>query len=453
MSFEVNFDGIVGPTHNYSGLSYGNIASQLNQKTVSNPKEAALQGLDKMKFMADLGVIQGVLPPHERPHIPTLRALGFSGTDEGVVAGAFKHAPEIFTAASSAAFMWAANAATVSPSADSIDRYLHFTTANLASKFHRSIESDTTEKALKLIFKDPIYFKHHHPLPSGTHFADEGAANHTRFCQKYTSPGIELFVFGRYSFQNNPIAPGIFPARQAYEASHAISRLHQLYPERVIFAQQSPAAIDAGAFHNDVVAVGNANVFLFHEKAFLDKEDLIKEIQRKFRDVSEVEMVIIEVKESVVPLKEAINSYLFNSQIVNLPDGRMCMIAPFECQESNGVKRFLDELLQDTENPISQVHYTNLRQSMRNGGGPACLRLRVAMNQNELTATHPHIFFDDRLYHKLTDWVKKHYRDRLEIKDLGDPHLMLESQKALDELTKILQLGSFYHFQSSLKRV
>lgn len=453
MAYEVNFDGIVGPTHNYSGLSYGNIASQQNRSSVSNPREAALQGLDKMKFLIDLGLIQGVLPPHERPHIPSLRALGFSGTDSGVVASAFEQAPSIFTAASSAAYMWAANAATVCPSADSIDKHVHFTAANLSSMFHRSIEASTTEKALKLIFKDPIYFKHHSPLLSGTQFSDEGAANHTRFCKNYGSPGIQLFVFGRYSFQTNALIPTTFPARQAYEASVAISRLHQLYPERVIFTQQSPAAIDAGAFHNDVVSVGNNNVFLFHEKAFVGKDALIEEIKRKFAVYSDVDMNFIEVKESQIPLSEAVSTYLFNSQIVNLPNKDVYMLAPFECQENNRVKHFLDDLLQTQNNPISQIHYINLRQSMRNGGGPACLRLRVVLNENELAATHPHIFLDDRLYHKLTDWVKKHYRDRLEPKDLGDPQLLQESQKALDELTKILQLGPFYHFQTSSVRI
>lgn len=452
MAYEVNFDGIVGPTHNYSGLSYGNIASQQNQFSVSNPREAALQGLEKMKFLSGLGLIQGVLPPHERPHIPTLRAMGYNGTDSGIVKAAFSHLPEIFIGLSSAAYMWAANAATVCPSADSIDQRVQFTPANLSSHFHRSIEPGTTEKALKIIFKDPLYFKHHAPLPAGYFFSDEGAANHSRFCKDYGLPGVQLFVFGRYSFQRNPVAPAIFPARQAYESSDAISRLHQLYPERVIFAQQHPAAIDAGAFHNDVVAVGNGNVFLFHEKAFIGKESLIEEIKRKFATTCEAEVIFIEVKESQIPLKEAVSTYLFNSQIVNLPQGGMCLLAPIECQENDRVRHFFDEMVQIPDNPISQIHFINLRQSMRNGGGPACLRLRVVLNQKELEAVHPHIFLDDRLYQKLHQWINKHYRDRLEIKDLGDSQLLLESQKALDELTKILQLGSFYHFQSSSVR-
>lgn len=452
MTYEVNFDGIVGPTHNYSGLSYGNIASQENQYTVSNPKEAALQGLEKMKFLWSLGLKQGVLPPHERPHIPTLRALGFRGTDSGILKDAFKYSPEVFTGTSSAAYMWAANAATICPSADNVDRRLHFTPANLTSNFHRSIESETTGRALKIIFKDPLYFKHHDPLPSGYTFSDEGAANHSRFCMDYGAPGVQLFVFGRYSYQRNPVAPAVYPARQSYEASEAIVRLHQLYPDRVVFAQQHPAAIDAGAFHNDVVSVGNGNVFLYHEKAFVGKEAVIEETKKKFEAGCEGELVCVEVKESQVSLKEAVSTYLFNSQIVTLSHGEMCLISPSECQMNEQVRYFLNEMIQAKENPISQVHFINLQQSMWNGGGPACLRLRVVMNENELAAMHPHVLFDDRLYTKLYEWINRNYRDRLEIKDLGDPQLLLESQKALDELTKILQLGSFYHFQSTSVR-
>lgn len=448
MTVEANFDGIVGPTHNYSGLSYGNIASKQNQYSVSNPKEAALQGLEKMKFLTDLGLKQGVLPPHERPYLPILRAIGFSGTDSGIVNAAFDQASGIFTAVSSAAYMWAANAATICPSPDSIDNHLHITAANLSSKFHRSFEHIFTEKVLKIIFNDRVYFKHHCALPP-THFPDEGAANHTRFCKSYDTPGVQLFVFGRYTFKDNPLAPKSFPARQSYEASSAISRLHHLYPQRTIFAQQSPAAIDAGAFHNDVVAVGNANLFLFHENAFIGKDALIEEIKHKVAEFCDTEMIFIEVKENQIPLKDAISTYFFNSQIVNLPQGGMCMLAPMECQENDRVKKYLDNMLLSQDNPISQLHFLNLRQSMRNGGGPACLRLRVALNEKELSVVHPQIFLNDRLHRKLCDWIKKHYRDRLEPKDLGDPQLLQESQKALDELTKILQLGPIYDFQSS----
>lgn len=448
MSQEVNFDSIIGPTHNYSGLSYGNVASVENKNMISNPREAALQGLEKMKFLADLGILQGVFPPHERPHIPTLRALGFGSTSSGILTSAHEQDPELVIATSSAAYMWAANAATVCPSSDSIDNYLHFTPANLSSKFHRSIEHQTTEKILKTIFKNPIYFKHHAALPSGVHFADEGAANHSRFCKAHSNgPGVQLFIYGYHSFKPNTLSPKNFPARQSYEASRAIMRLHRLFPEKTIFMQQHPAAIDAGAFHNDVVAVANDNFFLFHEKAFVDAAFLIEEIHRKVADTCEVDMIFNQVLESQIPLKDAISSYFFNSQIVTSPSGEMAMLAPMECQENARVNKYINEMLASQDNPITQVHYLNLRQSMRNGGGPACLRLRVVMNEKELAAAHPYVFFDDRLHKKLVDWVHKHYRDRLEPKDLADPQLMMESQQALDELTKILHLGSLYSFQ------
>ena len=80
-AIEANFDGLVGPTHNYGGLSFGNVASLNNQAQASNPKAAAKQGLVKMKALADMGFVQGVLAPHERPHMPTLKSLGFTGTD------------------------------------------------------------------------------------------------------------------------------------------------------------------------------------------------------------------------------------------------------------------------------------------------------------------------------------------------------------------------------------
>lgn len=446
ISDEVNFDGIVGPTHNYSGLSYGNIRSMENRSMESNPKEAALQGLEKMKFLADMGFKQAVFPPHERPHLPTFRSLGFQGSDANVIATAYQQAPEIFLACSSASAMWTANSATVSPSIDSIDRHLHLTPANLASKFHRSIEYETTEKILKAIFRDPLYFRHS-KLPASISFADEGAANHSRLCRHYDEPGIEVFVFGRYSFKENAFAPKIFPARQVYEASSAISRLHQLYPERVIFIQQNPKAIDAGAFHNDVVCVANRHVMLYHELAFVNSEAEIENIRNKVLNHCEVNMIFLEAKENRVSLKDAVDSYLFNSQILSRPDGSMLMIAPSQCQEVSSVKSFLEDMIYSQENPITQIHYVNLQQSMQNGGGPACLRLRIVMNDNELAAANPNVFMNDRLFNKLKTWIEKNYRDRLHPDDLKDPNLLKETQTALNELTKILDLGNIYSFQ------
>lgn len=440
---EVNFDGIVGPTHNYSGLSYGNTASQNNRSKTSNPREAALQGLEKMKFLADKGLKQAVLPPQERPFLPILRQIGFTGTDQTIIKNVYNQAPHLLTAVSSAACMWTANAATVSPSIDSNDNKLHITAANLADKFHRSIEAATTSRILRTIFKNPDYFTHHAPLPAGLYFADEGAANHTRFCRSHAERGVQLFVFGRYAFKPNPKAPKKFPARQTYEASEAISRMHALDVNRTIFAQQNPEAIDAGAFHNDVISVGNENVFFFHEQAFLDKEKLLEEIQHKCG----MDMVFLEVPAKEISLPEAISSYLFNSQLISMQNSSMALIAPIECQENHKIKSFIDSLIKTKDNPISEVHFLNLRQSMQNGGGPACLRLRVVLTPEELKAAHQGVFLTNDLYLKLKQWIMNNYRDRLTLDDLADPQLYEEGKRALDELTQILHLGSMYSFQ------
>ncbi|PXX93614.1 N-succinylarginine dihydrolase [Marinobacter vulgaris] len=439
---EANFDGLVGPTHNYAGLSWGNVASRSNVRSVSNPREAALQGLAKMKQLADRGYVQGVLPPHERPHIPTLRALGFGGSDGDVLRAAAEQSPALLAAVSSASTMWTANAATVSPSADTSDHRVHFTPANLSAKFHRSIEHLVTGRALKSIFKDESRFAHHPALPSVSQFGDEGAANHTRLCGGYGEPGVELFVYGKVAFNEQAPGPKRYPARQALEASQAIARLHGLTDSQVVFAQQNPDAIDAGVFHNDVIAVGNANTLFYHELAFLEEQQVLAGIRAR---LTGAELEAVRVSNEQVPLEDAVASYLFNSQLLNTPDGMMLAV-PGECREITSVSRYLDELVANA-GPITSVEVFDVKQSMRNGGGPACLRLRVVLDDDELRAMHQGVLLNDALYERLTTWVKTHYRDELSQDDLGDPMLLDEVRKALDELSGILGLGSIYDFQ------
>ncbi|WP_144391308.1 N-succinylarginine dihydrolase [Pleionea sediminis] len=442
-SYEVNFDGLVGPTHNYAGLSVGNVASLSNAAQASNPKEGAKQGLQKMKALHDMGLKQALLPPLERPDVFTLRKLGFTGSDAEVLQKAAKQAPQVFVAVCSASSMWTANACTVSPSADTQDKKVHFTAANLANKFHRSIESPTTSRILASIFNDEHHFSHHEPLPLGDHFGDEGAANHTRFCDDYGQAGVEFFVYGKYAFDNTKPAPTKFPARQTFEASQAIARLHQLNPEKTVFAQQNPEVIDQGVFHNDVISVGNGNVLFYHEDAFLNTDEVFNNIRKAYGDNP---FYFVKVPRSQVSVDDAVRTYLFNSQLVTLGDGNMAIIAPGECEENTRVKSFLDELItQDT--PIKQVKIYDVKQSMRNGGGPACLRQRVVLNEQEIIATNQKVFMSDELFASLNQWVDKHYRDRLEEKDLSDPQLLTESRTALDELTQLLNLGSVYPFQ------
>ncbi len=442
-AFEVNFDGLVGPTHNYGGLAYGNLSSSKHALTLSNPKKAAKQGLAKMKWLSDLGLHQGILPPHERPDIATLKKLGFRGSDLQILQSAHQQAPAILMACFTASSMWTANAATVSPSADTADHKVHFTPANLSGNFHRSLEAVGTAQILKTIFHDENYFVHHAPLPSGSMFSDEGAANHTRFCQAYHEPGLEFFVFGQFLGASSAQLPKKFPPRQTLEASAAISRLHQLTPDRVVFAQQSPEAIDAGVFHNDVISVGNQNIFFYHAAAFVDTPRVIKEIQTKFGDQ---EMVLIEVNQAQIPLAAAVQSYLFNSQLISLPDQSAILISPIECQENTLVKAYLEQLITN-DSPLKKIHYFDLRESMKNGGGPACLRLRVVLTEEEIQQSHSPVFMNNRLFKRLNQWVEKYYRDQLHPGDLIDPQLLKENQAALDELTQILDLGSLYSFQ------
>lgn len=441
-AWEVNFDGIVGLTHNYAGLSFGNVASADHGGETSSPKQAALQGLEKAWALSQMGLKQAVLPPQERPHIPSLRRLGFTGnSDADVIASAAKQAPHLLAAASSASCMWVANAATISPFADTADGKTHITPANLCSMFHRSIEPPTTGRVLRAIFADDS-FVHHAPLPAGTQFSDEGAANHTRFCTDYGNAGVEFFVYGD-DLNRNSERPRKFPARQTLPACEVIARNHGLDPARVVYAQQNPQAIDAGVFHNDVIAVGNSELLFHHELAFFDAEQVRTDLNRAMGS----DLEYIEVPLATVSLQDAVRSYLFNSQLLKVPgESGSQLVVPGECEEVASVHNYLQEL-EEGDNSISKVHYFNLRQSMNNGGGPACLRLRVVMSESQISNSRARVFLDAALYEDLRNWVEKHYRDAIAPGELVDPDLLVECRTALDELSQILNIGSVYDFQ------
>ncbi|RQW23925.1 N-succinylarginine dihydrolase [Rhodobacteraceae bacterium CH30] len=444
-AFEANFDGLVGPTHNYAGLSHGNVASTSNGSALSNPRLAAQQGLAKMKALADLGFKQGVLAPHERPDVASLRRLGFAGSDADVIVHAAKEAPAILAAVCSASPMWTANAATVSPSGDTADRRVHFTPANLNNKFHRAIEHPVTGRILGAMFADEAHFAHHPALPAQMHFGDEGAANHTRFCAAYGARGVEFFVYGQSAFDAAAPRPVRFPARQTLEASQAVARLHGLSDAGVVYAQQHPDTIDAGVFHNDVIAVGNGEVLFHHEKAFLHQDAVLAELSDKLAALGG-RFQSIEVPDAEVSVAEAVKSYLFNSQLLTRADGRMILVVPQECQNTPRVWAYLEKLLA-SDGVIAELKVFDLKQSMQNGGGPACLRLRVALTEAEVTAVNSKVWMNDSLFATLNDWVARHYRDRLSAADLADPALLTECRTALDELSGILGLGAVYPFQ------
>lgn len=445
---EANFDGLVGPTHSYAGLSYGNVASMSHRFLPANPREAALQGLRKARRLAELGFVQGLLAPQERPNLFALKQLGFTGASEAdILAKAYKLAPEILAACSSASSMWTANAATVCPSSDAKDGRVHFTPANLNDKLHRALETQTTAKILRSVFPDERFFCHHEALPQTASLGDEGAANHTRLCAQYGAPGLQIFVYGRSSLDSGAALPSTFPARQTREASEAVARLHQISAKQLMFVQQNPKVIDAGAFHNDVVAVGNQAIVFHHELAFLDSKRQIHEMSERFIELCQAELQVLTVSQDEVSLADAIKSYLFNSQLLTLASGRSLLIAPQECENTPSVRSYLTQLSERKESPIERIEFMDLRQSMRNGGGPACLRLRVVLSDDELEAVNNFCLVKEQSVAVLEAWVNRHYRDRLVLEDLCDPQLLVESRQALDELTQIMHLGSIYPFQ------
>jgi len=430
---EYNFDGLIGPTHNYAGLSFGNLASTSNKGAASNPRAAALQGLAKMRGAMALGLAQGFLPPQDRPHLKTLRALGFSGTDKQIVEKAAQAAPELLANCYAASAMWTANAGTVAPSPDTDDGRVHFTPANLAANFHRAIEGETTVRVLKHIFNSAKHFAHHPLLPGGVHFGDEGAANHGRLAQDHGAAGVHLFVYGEDGDK--------FPARQKKRASQAVARSHLLDPGKTVFIEQSKIALDAGAFHNDVLGVANGTVLFLHAQSFKDPEAAYGAIRKAAPFVE-----IIEAPAAQVSLEDAVKSYLFNSQLVTLAGGEMALILPQESEENPRVKAFLEDTLAQN-NPINRLVFKDVRESMRNGGGPACLRLRVVLSQDEAAAANQNFLLDETKISKLENYVRQHYRDRLAPDDLRDPAFMEESLSACQALTDLLDMGAFYDFQ------
>lgn len=432
MSFEVNLDGLVGPTHNYAGLAFGNIASASNAGSVSNPKKAALQGLAKMQLLSGLGCKQMIMPPQPRPDPRLLRSLGFRGSLRQQMTALANQAPELLPFLYSAAGMWAANSATICPSADAADGKIHITPANMIGTSHRAQEASFASRALKRLFPSE-HFIHHDPLPSTLLTADEGAANHMRLIPP-GGMGVHMFIYGRRGAETQQ-RDARFPARHSKEACAAVARLHAIPENRVILARQSQEAIDAGVFHNDVIATSNDHLLLYHEQAYAERDASLKALPEGLH--------IVKVPASRMLLQEATATYLFNSQIVTTANG-MVMMAPSECEENIVARGLIDEWIADPAHPITQVHYMDLRESMRNGGGPACLRLRVPMNEAEWSSVYPGGVYTDTLGGYIKAWVEKHYRDRLTAEDLRDPAFAEEVQAALFELQDILKMPGLY---------
>ncbi|MEM7455159.1 MAG: N-succinylarginine dihydrolase, partial [Planctomycetota bacterium] len=279
----------------------------------------------------------------------------------------------------------------------------------------------------------------HDPLLATTALADEGAANHTRLAPEHDGIGIETFVYGRAVMQKGTTGPRKFPARQTLESCKAIARRHGLSGVNTFFIQQTPEAIDAGVFHNDVISVGNANVLLCHEKAFVAQAEVVASLKDRFSELFGSELFVIEFGENEIPLADAVTSYLFNSQLLSRKEGGMTLVCPLDCKETPTAFACTQRLLAE-ENPVDAVEFLDLRQSMNNGGGPACLRLRVVLTSEQEQALHAGVVFTDSLHERLVQWVKTHYREQIAPADLGDISLYEEARAAMIDLAGILEL-------------
>jgi len=409
---EINFDGLVGPSHNYAGLSPGNLAATRHAGVTAHPRAAALQGIAKMRTALTLGLAQGVFYPLARPNHAWLETLAVDYAEAE---------PHLRAQALSASAMWAANAATVSPAPDTADRRCHLTVANLTTMPHRSHEAAGTLAQLRVAFADPA-FAIHAPIPAP--FGDEGAANHMRLCASHDAPGVEIFVYG--------IAGGLFPARQHRASSEAVARRHGLDPACVLFVQQSEAAIAAGAFHNDVVAVANERVLLVHEHAFADQQPVYEALRARLPDIE-----IVEVPAAEVSLADAIAGYLFNAQLVTAADGVSTLVLPREARATPSIASWLDGHVAGN-GPIRRQMVVDVRESMANGGGPACLRLRVVADP---ATVDPRFLVNEARLDRIAEVVKAYWPEEITHDAIGNLALIADIERAHDKLLQTVGLN------------
>ncbi|MEK6746068.1 MAG: N-succinylarginine dihydrolase [Pseudomonadota bacterium] len=419
---EIIFIGLPGTTHHYGGLSSDNVASERNRGSESNPKQAALQAIALARYLRSLGIMTGILPPQLRPYLPILQENGF--TVENAPIGNLEQA-------SSSSFMWAANAATITPTIDSTDGKLHLTVANLYTNPHRRIEAQATYSVLSQIFRhvpDAIVYP---PLSSTEGFLDEGAANHMRLCPTHNATGLNVFVYGK---------------RQNLEASQAIARNHNIPPEQALFLQQNPDVIKKGVFHNDVIAVSNENLLLVHESAYENGMVDIAQIERAYKALHpQGNLQLIIIRENELSVEEAVHSYFFNSQIVSKPDGKMVVIAPLELKNLYAGKaaELMEKICRSANNSIDEVQYLDLRQSMKNGGGPACLRLRVLLTEAQAEALQANtgILVSENSLSRMEELVERYYSESLTPEGLRNPELYKNCQDFLKVFYEIVNLN------------
>ncbi len=418
---EVIFIGLPGTTHHYGGLSNDNVASGMNRGSESSPKQAALQVIALARYLGSIGIKVGILPPQQRPFLPVLEEKGYNISDVPIA---------ILEQVSSSSFMWAANAATVTPAWDSADHKLHLSVANLHTNPHRRIEAQATYNIMAQLFRNVPDAIVHPPLDAGQGFLDEGAANHMLLAPSHAEAGLHVFVYGK---------------RQNLAASKEIAQLHNIPDTQLLFLEQNPDVISKGVFHNDVIAVSNENLLLAHERAYKGGLEDIAQIKKAYNGLHPGKpLQAIIINDDDLSVEEAVHSYFFNSQVVTKASGKMAVIAPMELQNlfSGKAAILMEKIRADASNTIDEVQYLDLRQSMRNGGGPACLRLRATLSAAQLSALEQNtgIIAGETMLAELEKLVEYYYPQTLTPEGLRDAKIYSNCKELLTHLSMLMRV-------------
>jgi len=422
---QLNISELPGPTFMYSGLSADNVASLNNKHLAANPLKFALLSLQRMRLLLEEGVHQVIFPPHRRPDLQALGYCGFTGDMGHMIGSADKFSRGYLESLLAASSVWTANAATVTPSADSEDGKVHITTANLNSHFHRSIEASQTHAKLARVFADDNFFALHQALPSHNRFSDEGAANHMRFHVEGENRGLNVFVYG-----NDPDNPGYMQGRQSLWASKAICQLHALSSTQVWLQKQSKEAISRGIFHNDIISMNSHDLLVFHQQAYENHESLIEKL-------TALGICCVEIKAEEFSLEHALKTYFFNSEFIKGKDGSQVLVMSEKCQHDAKVHAQL-ERIQTAYNKEIKTIYVDLDDSLKNGGGPACLRLRVQLNQEQFSAIPSKFLLTQNKLNALQEVVTRFYRESLSYEDVFTETFQLSLQPVYSRLEQVL---------------
>jgi succinylarginine dihydrolase len=191
------------------------------------------------------------------------------------------------------------------------------------------------------------------------------------------------------------------------------------------------------------VSLANEEVFIFHQEAFADRVELERVLHHLKEHVKGFHP--IEILSEDISLDDLVSSYLLNSQLITVDNNEMMMLLPEEVQNHPNCMRWLDEI--QSSSPIKYLEFVDIRQSMMNGGGPACLRFKAVVNNDEFDRLNERFLLSPTKLMDLRTLVSKHYRDKLHPEDLLDIKFMQESYTFLDELTQLLDLGNIYNFQ------